>query len=219
MLSKLARPYGKKLLSIISTRAGRLRTCKRRAGVRGPRLEKGSESISWCGRRAQAGAPAYPRLCNRRDRRERAGAIRQQQQSQPHETPLQRRRASGRKLSTMMWPGKPSARAVGAGGGRASAAKRTWNGGHPRGGKAPCVSNQCARGPRDRLRRARGVPRPGERWLWWRGWGLTNRYRYAHNVGTWQEGEVSPSAAPPHFRTSCRVLLHRAAEPFCAALL
>ena len=26
-----------------------------------------------------------------------------------------------------------------------SAAKRTWNGGHLRGGKAPCVSNQCAR--------------------------------------------------------------------------
>ena len=33
----------------------------------------------------------------------------------------------------------------GRGGGRASAAKRTWNGGHLRGGKAPCVSNQCAR--------------------------------------------------------------------------
>jgi hypothetical protein len=33
------------------------------------------------------------------------------------------------------------------------------------------------------------------------------------------QGEVSPSAAPPHFRTSCRALLHRAAEPFCAALL
>jgi len=44
-------------------------------------------------------------------------------------------------------------------------------------------------------------------------------YRWGHNVGTWQEGEVSPSAAPPHFRTSCRALLHRAAEPFCAALL
>ena len=34
-----------------------------------------------------------------------------------------------------------------------------------------------------------------------------------------QEGEVSPSAALPHFRTSCRAPLHRASEPLCAALL
>jgi hypothetical protein len=161
MLSKLAWPYGKNCFSIISTRAGRLRTCKRRAGVRGPRLEKGSESISWCGRRAQAGAPAYPRLCNRRDRRERAGAIRQQQQSQPHETPLQRRRASGRKLSTMMWPGKPSARAVGAGGGGGRVLRR----GHGMAGiygearHHALVINARARPPRSS--RACGVPRPG----------------------------------------------------------
>ena len=62
-------------------------SCKRRADVRGPRLEKGSESISWCGRRgsraADAPASMEARLCNRRDNRERAGVLRQQQQSQP----------------------------------------------------------------------------------------------------------------------------------------
>ena len=30
---------------------------------------------------------------------------------------------------------------------------------------------------------------------------------------------MSPSAARLHFRTSCRALLHRAAEPFFSALL
>ena len=35
-----------------------------------------------------------------------------------------------------------------------------------------------------------------------------SRYRWSHNVGTGEEGVVSPSAALPHFRTSCRARLH-----------